>query len=122
MDLSISARRLNSDETCGVVTLAGEIDIATFRQLRSALDDAHRCGLCRIVLDLSDVAYCDSTGIGVLATYAKRLLDDGGSLQLAGVRPAVAEIFVIAGLTAVVPAFPTVELALANRPGAATAR
>jgi anti-sigma B factor antagonist len=122
MDLSISARRLNSDEACGVVTVSGEIDIATYRELRSALDDLHRCGLYRIVLDLSAVGYCDSTGIGVLATYAKRLLDDGGSLRLAGVRPAVAEIFGIAGLTAVVPAFPTVALALANRPDAAPAR
>jgi len=122
MDLSISAHRVSGDDACGVVTVAGEIDIATFRELRATLDDLHRSGLRRVVLDLSAVGYCDSTGIGVLASYAKRLLDKGGSLRLAGVRPAVAEIFDIAGLTAVVPAFTTVEAALAARPGAASSR
>lgn len=122
MELSISARRVNGDDTCGVVTVAGEIDIATYRELRATLDNLHRSGLCRVVLDLTGVGYCDSTGIGVLASFAKRLLDDGGCLRLAGVRPAVAEIFDIAGLMAVVPAFPTVELALAARPDAASSR
>ncbi len=122
MDLSISARRVNGDDTCAVVTVAGEIDIATYRELRSTLDDLHGSGLRRIVLELSAVGYCDSTGIGVLASFAKRLLDKGGSLRLAGVRPAVAEIFDIAGLTAVVPAFTTVEAALSARPGAASSR
>ena len=122
MELSISAHRVNGDDACGVVTVAGEIDIATYRILRSTLDDLHRSGLCRVVLDLTAVGYCDSTGIGVLASYAKRLLDKGGCLRLVGVRPAVAEIFGIAGLTAVVPAFATVELALAARPDAASSR
>lgn len=114
MVLSVSGRLVNPDQECGVLALVGEIDVATYGVMRSALDDLRQDGVRRIVVDLSDVTYCDSTGIGVLATYAKRLLDAGGRLEMAGLRPAVAEIFGIAGLTAVVPAFATVERALAN--------
>jgi anti-anti-sigma factor len=117
MVLSVSGRRLvNRDDTCGVLAVAGEIDVATYPALRTALDDLHKGGFCRIIVDLSEVTYCDSTGIGVLAMYAKRLLDAGGRLEVTGLRPDVAEIFTIAGLTAVVPAFATVELALASEP------
>jgi anti-anti-sigma factor len=114
MVLSASAEPGNREDACGVLTLSGEIDIASYPVLRSALDDLRETGLCRVVVDLSSVTYCDSTGIGVLATCAKNLLDADGWLHVAGLRPAVAEIFSIAGLTAVVPAFPTVELALAG--------
>lgn len=118
MVLSVSGRHADDAVACGVLTLAGEIDVATYAEVRSGLDDLHQDGLCWIVVDLSEVAYCDSTGIGVLAMYAKRLIDAGGRLTMAGLSPAVAEIFGIAGLSAVVPSFPTVELALANGPDA----
>jgi anti-sigma B factor antagonist len=114
MVLTLCGHLVERSVRCGVLAVAGEIDVATYPALRSALDDLHREGLARIVVDLSAVTYCDSTGIGVLAMFAKRLLDAGGRLQVAGARPAVAEILGIAGLTAVVPSFPTVELALAD--------
>jgi anti-sigma B factor antagonist len=113
MVLSVSGRAVDSGSGAGVLVLAGEIDVATVPALRSALADLRSDGASRIVVDLSDVTYCDSTGIGVLATYAKQLLEKGGRLQVAGLRPAVAEIFGIAGLTAVVPCFATVDSALA---------
>jgi anti-sigma B factor antagonist len=112
MVLSVYQRPVSRGDACGVLALTGEIDIATYPVVRAALDDLRERGLCRVVVDLSEVTYCDSTGIGVLATCAKNLLDGGGWLHVAGLRPAVAEIFGIAGLMAAVPSFPTVELAL----------
>jgi anti-sigma B factor antagonist len=114
MVLSVCGRPVDGDESCAILALAGEIDIATYQVLRVSLNDLRKDRIRRIVADFSDVTYCDSTGIGVLATVAKSLIDAGGWLQVAGLRPAVAEIFGIAGLTSVIPTFPTVELALAN--------
>jgi anti-sigma B factor antagonist len=112
MVLSVSGRHVGHSVACGVLTVSGEIDIATYAVLRSALDSLHQGGARRIVVDLSEVPYCDSTGIGVLALYAKRLLEADGRLEVTGLSPAVAEIFSVAGLTAVVPSFATVESAL----------
>jgi anti-sigma B factor antagonist len=103
MDLSISACPVNYLEGFGVIELIGEIDVSSSTALRSALDDLHRNGQNRIALDLSQVSYCDSTGIGVLASHAKRAVGEGGALRLIGLRPDVAEIFDIAGIGAVIP-------------------
>jgi anti-sigma B factor antagonist len=117
MDLSISIGAPGGPSTWTVLTLDGEIDVASSDMLRAALLDLHRRGRRWLVLDLSQVHYCDSTGIGVLAIHAKRLLDSGGALRLVGLRPVVAEIFEIAGLTAVIPACDTVREALEARSG-----
>jgi anti-anti-sigma factor len=102
MDLSISTGGVNDREEFEVVKVAGEIDVASSATLRSALDDLHRSGQNKIVLDLSQVRYCDSTGIGVVAAHARRALIDGGFLRVIGLRPEVAEIFDISGIGAVI--------------------
>lgn len=102
MDLSISADAVNDPEGFHVLKLAGVIDVASSATLRSALDDLHRSGQYKIALNLSQVTYCDSTGIGVLAAHARRALMDGGALRVVGLLPAVAEIFDIAGIGAVI--------------------
>ena len=49
-------------------------------------------------MDLSDVEFMDSTGLGVLIGSLKRLREADGSMVLAGIRPSVARVFEITGL------------------------
>ncbi|HKC83275.1 MAG TPA: STAS domain-containing protein [bacterium] len=65
-----------------VVRLAGELDLYNAGQVRAALADARAKAPERIVVDLGEVEFVDSTALGVLIeTRAK--LDNRGGLMLA---------------------------------------
>lgn len=51
-----------------------------------------------MAIDLADVDFMDSTGLGVLIGALKRLRETGGTLVLAGTKPAVTRVFEITGL------------------------
>jgi anti-sigma B factor antagonist len=50
-------------------------------------------GLNDVVVDLSKLAYIDSTGLGVIITIHKRLKEKGGKLLITGVQGLPAELF-----------------------------
>ncbi|MFE1782276.1 STAS domain-containing protein [Streptomyces sp. NPDC059506] len=94
------------------VTVAGDLDYNTAPELRRALDDVPFTPGVHVVLDLSALTFCDSSGITVLVAAHRLATDAGGSVSLAAVPPAVARIFGITGLDQVFTLHPTVEDAL----------
>ncbi len=84
-----------------VVTATGELDLYTAPRLQAALAGLLREQVTRIVVDLSGVEFCDSTGMNVLLSAMKRLKEQGGSLELAAPRPAVRRILQVTGLDTV---------------------
>src|SRR6476646_11932779 len=80
-----------------VVTVTGEFDMALAGMVRQRLG-AH-LEADEVVLDLSQVTFIDSTGLGVIA-QANRLLNSGEvkRLRLIGKQPPVLEVFKAAGL------------------------
>jgi anti-sigma B factor antagonist len=81
-----------------IVHLQGEVDLASAPQLRRELYDIIDQGHRWIAIDLSNVDFMDSTGLGVLIGVLKRLREGDGSLALAGIKPAVSRVFEITGL------------------------
>jgi anti-sigma B factor antagonist len=73
-----------------------EIDSATAPQLSAQLADLD--ATAEVLLDFSDVSFCDSTGIRVLLAALKSQMAGGGSLRLVNVNPAVARVFEMTGL------------------------
>jgi anti-sigma B factor antagonist len=94
-----------------VVSVYGEVDLYTAPRLQTELAALVRDGVSRLVVDLSGVEFCDSTGMNVLLSAMKRLREHGGSLELAAPRSAVRRILQVTGLDTVfsvhdaVPAF-----------------
>jgi anti-sigma B factor antagonist len=84
-----------------VVTATGELDLYTAPRLQTALAALLRGQERRVVVDLSGVEFCDSTGMNVLLTAMKRLKEQGGAFELAGPRPAVRRILQVTGLDSV---------------------
>jgi anti-sigma B factor antagonist len=78
MDLSI-APTASGNVTRLAVT--GEVDVSNASILRDALDKALGKDV-RLEVDMSDVPYIDSTGIGVLVGTAHRATELGGSLAV----------------------------------------
>jgi anti-anti-sigma factor len=61
---------------------AGEIDLVSGRVLRERVHGAVAEGSRRVLLDLSEVRFCDSSGVGVLIAARRLLRSCGGELRL----------------------------------------
>ncbi|HXW33962.1 MAG TPA: STAS domain-containing protein [Acidimicrobiales bacterium] len=89
------------DEQQGVPVLSvgGEIDVYTAPRLREHLLELALGGTNRAVVDLTDVTFVDSTGLGVLVSGLKRFREAGGDLVLVVVQPQILKVFEITGLS-----------------------
>ena len=96
-----------------VVTVHGEVDLATSPQLRDCLAGIVDEGPS-IVIDLDDVGFIDSTGIGVLVGGVKRVRSSGGDLTLVCTQRRILKVLQITGLTQVFSVYETVDEALRN--------
>ncbi|GAA1191466.1 STAS domain-containing protein [Streptomyces hebeiensis] len=97
-----------------VVTAAGELDHHTAELLRVPLDEALEQGRSRLVIDCSQLEFCDSTGLNVLLGARLKADAAGGGVHLAGMLPVVARVFEITGADAVFTVHDSVEDALAE--------
>jgi anti-anti-sigma factor len=76
--------KVSGDEHGGwaVLQVSGELDLATSPALRGRIHDAVAEGRHSLVLDLSDVLFCDSSGVGVLIAARLLIRSCQGSLRL----------------------------------------
>ena len=65
-----------------VIQVAGEMDLVTSPELRQRVHSAVAQGHHRVVLDLSEVVFCDSSGVGVLIATRRLMRSCQGSLRL----------------------------------------
>jgi len=102
-----------SDGDLSILAVGGELDYEASPQLRARLTGAIKAGGRRLVLDLSDVTFIDSTAIGVLAGTVARLDEaGGGSLAVVSTHEKVLQIFEITGLDSVITVHSSREEAL----------
>ncbi|PWJ02374.1 anti-anti-sigma factor [Streptomyces sp. NWU49] len=94
-----------------VLTLSGEIDHHTGDTLRQALD-ASGTPRPRVVADLHQVTFMDSSGINVFLAAHRALNEAGGWLRLAAPAPAVLRTLQIVGLDEIIDCHPTLPDAL----------
>ena len=86
-----------TDPATPVVILGGDIDLVVASQIRKKLVDlAASSG--SLVVDLTGVAFIDSTGLGVLVQARNRVHEQGGRLVVVTDNPRVQRLFEIAGL------------------------
>lgn len=97
-----------------VVSVAGELDVATTPQLRNHLTEALGEGCPTVVMDLTGVTFVDSTALGVLIEASKRCDANGGTLRIAIAEPRILKVFEITGLTELFDIRPTRSDAIAG--------
>jgi anti-sigma B factor antagonist len=95
-----------------VVTVVGEIDVATAPTLAEHLAVHEQAGASVVVVDLLGVSFLDSTALGVLVGSFKRLGESGGTLKLVIAEPRILKVFEITDLIRVFPISSTVDQAL----------
>ncbi len=95
-----------------VLKLVGFLDGHTFIHLEKAFEVAMKAGNKRVVLDLSELGYIASAGVGLFINTQHKLKTDGGDLQLASPTPNVREIFGILGLDTIFTIHPSIDAAV----------
>jgi anti-sigma B factor antagonist len=100
------------DDTTHVVSLRGEIDALTAPRLGSRLFGLADEGKRGVVVDLSEVTFMDSTGIGVLLNALRHFTLRHGTLVLVCPTERVLRPFQITGLTEIISVYDSREKAL----------
>ena len=99
------------DTSTSVISVEGELDLATAPKLKWMLLDSLQTGSTRLVVDLSHTTFMDSTALGVLVGVTRRL-DAGALMAIVCAQPSVLKIFELSGLDGAFAIFPTLEEAL----------
>ncbi len=111
--LSIDVSSAN-DGAIQLFALSGTLDIATSPSLRAALMEAADRDKHEIIVDLSQLEFLDSTGLGALIGAHKRAAEHDGAVRLVTHEGQILRLLRITGLLDVFSVYPTVEAALSD--------
>lgn len=95
MNIEINITEMNAEVHA---KLAGEIDAYTAPKVREELFKYGDKQKLHMIVDLSDVSYMDSTGLGVFVGLFKALKANDGRLTLTGMSDRLKRLFEITGL------------------------
>ena len=97
-----------------IVEVSGEVDVFTAPQLDEQLSGLVEAGSYQLVVDLSNVEFLDSTGLGVLVKALKRVREHGGSLSVVTATDRISKVFRITGLDTAIGLHGTIDEAVAG--------
>jgi anti-sigma B factor antagonist len=98
---------------CAVLRVGGEVDVYTAPRLRERVVKLLGDGVRHVVVDLREVDFLDSTGLGALVGSLKRLREQDGSLKLVAGPERIMQVFRLTGLVRVFALYPSVPQAIA---------
>ena len=110
VDLTLTTREADGKT---IVAVGGEIDVYTAPKLRDKITELVGQGSYHLVVDMQQVEFLDSTGLGVLVGGLKKVRAHDGSLQLVCNQDRLLKIFRITGLAKVFVIHETADEALA---------
>jgi anti-sigma B factor antagonist len=96
------------------VAIAGRLTAAEAPAIRQEILDVLARGDSRLVLDLSELAFCDSSGLSVLISALKAARGNGGNVVLAGLTPTIRALIELTRLQQVFEIFDDAEVAAAR--------
>jgi len=95
---------INVTEVSGgnIAYVSGEVDVYTASKLKEILNPLAEQQNKKLVVDLTDVNYIDSTGLGIFIGVLKTSEKSSSSLKLKGLNDRVKRLFEITGLNEVI--------------------
>lgn len=99
-----------------VLGLSGKLDAEGTKVFGERTTQILESGERYVLLDFTDVAYINSSGLHILVLIERRLASSGGKLVLTGVSERIQNVLIISGLSAILTLQPTKAEALASFP------
>lgn len=96
-------------DTTAIVSIAGRLTAAGAPRLRAAVNDLIAAGTHRIVVDLGQTEFVDSSGLGALIGGLKNARIKGGDLRIAAVPESVQTVLKLTNLDRVLHSHATAE-------------
>lgn len=93
---------VNEKELDVEIKVAGEIDAYTAPKLKERIYSFSEKDGVRMTIDLSDVNYMDSTGLGVFVGLFKNVRSHDGEFKLIGLSERLIRLFEITGLADII--------------------
>lgn len=109
MELSVSRQSVGG---VPVVAVSGEVDVYSAPALKESLTELLQSGVNTVVVDLTAVAFLDSTGLGALVEARAATTEAGGTLPLVCSQERIVKLFTITGLDGVFSIHPTLDDAI----------
>lgn len=109
----MQARVTDHRSDVAVLHLSGELDADTAGQLHAALAGLLERPVPRIVVDVTELKFCDSVGLSAFITSKQVIAARGGWLSFAGANPFLARLMETVGLGRYFAIFPEVDDAIA---------
>lgn len=96
-----------------IVRLSGELDHHTAEQVRTQIEEELSTGLYSdLVLNLSQLTFMDSSGLGVILGRIKRISQLGGKMVLCAVHPSITRLFELSGLFKILERYDSEQAAI----------
>jgi len=114
MDLTLTATARKCEPGVTVIEIAGRLALGRESgQIEAAVLKALDVGARRIVIDLSEVSYIDSTGIGIVTYCFNKISQQKARCSIAGAHGLVLEVFRITRIDTIIPFYPDLATACA---------
>ena len=110
--MELSVTRHGADDV-PVVGVSGEVDVYAAPALRDGLTELLQDG-SSVVVDLTEVGFLDSTGLGALVAARTTAAERGASLPLVCTHQRILKLFTITGLDGVFHIYDSVDSAVAG--------
>jgi anti-sigma B factor antagonist len=114
VDIKVDVRQTDGASGVSVVDLNGEIDVYTSPKVKETITDLIDKGHYSLVINLENVRYIDSTGLGVLIGGLKRVREHSGTVHLVCTNPQIKKIFDITGLAKIFGIYDSEQAACAS--------
>ena len=111
---SFALREEAPDPETRVIAVEGEADMSTAVKFNESFFTAARSGLRRIVADLSDVSFIDTTMLNALVVGHRRMTRDRGQFAVVCNGSNVTRVLDITGLGQILDVFESRDAALAH--------
>jgi len=103
--MDISCQPLESDIV--LIRVSGRLDAASEPDLRDTLKAYLEKGFHKIIVDLQQVPFIDSSGLAALVSGLRLARENKGDIVLSGIRPQVQTVFRLTMLDRIFPIHPT---------------
>lgn len=105
---------VNEQDPATVVKVVGFMSITEVFKFEDILTNLINDGRVKIVLDLSELDYISSAGLGTIMGSIKHIQKLRGELKIGGMTAAVKEIFETFGFTTIFATFPNANQAISS--------